>query len=613
MSSIFPGKGAWLQRAMLMLVAASLSGCFDDGGGDNGDAVAAPVSQQPSTTNRPPEVTGTPAATIKAGETYSFQPSARDADEDFLEYTITNKPDWATFNDENGLLTGVPAETQVGETEDITITVTDGKDTRSIGPFKIRINPGSQPPPPPTNRAPVFADQPQPAATVRVGADYRFETALRASDPDGDVLRYVITNTPSWARFDTTTGVLSGRPSPGNIGPYSGIEISANDGYVTTVMERFSITVLGTENHPPTITGTAATTVQAGQTYTFVPAGSDPDGDRLIYSIENRPIWANLSTASGRLTGTPTASQVGTYSNVTIYVSDGQRRVQLPPFTITVTAAPTSPPTNRAPTISGTPGTSAAIGLAYAFTPTASDPDGGTLGFTIQNAPSWSTFSTTTGRLSGTPTAVGTFSNIIITVSDNGGLRASLPAFSINVSASAPTISGQPATTASAGAAYNFLPTASDPNGDALTFSIQNAPSWATFTTNNGRLTGTPTSANAGTYANIIISVSDGTNRVSLPAFTITVAQSANGSASLSWTPPTTNTDGSQLSNLQGYRVVYGRSSTTLDQLVQIANAGASAYTITGLSSGTWYFAVKAYTAAGAESNVSNVGQKTIP
>src|SRR5262249_41498130 len=146
--------------------------------------------------------------------------------------------------------------------------------------------------------------------------------------------------------------------------------------------------------------------------------------------------------------------------------------------------------------------TTATIGVGYSFTPTASDPEGTTLGFTIQNRPSWAAFDTATGRLSGTPTAAGTFSNIAITVSD-GRLTASLPAFAIQVNApsnSAPTISGAPATTVNADAAYNFQPTASDPNGDALTFSIQNAPSWASFNTSTGRLSGTPAASNAGTY-----------------------------------------------------------------------------------------------------------------
>jgi hypothetical protein len=220
--------------------------------------------------------------------------------------------------------------------------------------------------------------------------------------------------------------------------------------------------------------------------------------------------------------------------------------------------------------------------------------------------------------LSGTPAASvsGSFSNIIISVSD-GRLTASLPAFTLRVNAStgnrAPTISGTPATSVNAGVAYNFQPTGADADGNTLTYSVQNAPSWATFNTSTGRLSGTPTAANAGTYSNIVISASDGSASASLAGFAITVSQGVSGNATLSWTPPTQNTNGSALSNLAGYRVVYGRSSGSLDQTVQIANAGVASYTVTGLGSGTWYFAVKAYNSAGSESDVSVVRSKTIP
>jgi hypothetical protein len=209
----------------------------------------------------------------------------------------------------------------------------------------------------------------------------------------------------------------------------------------------------------------------------------------------------------------------------------------------------------------------------------------------------------------------GTHSNIRISVTD-GNLTATLPAFSINVTGAAnraPTISGTPATTVSTDAAYDFQPTGSDPDGNTLTYSIANRPSWATFNSSTGRLSGTPTSANAGTYSNIEISVSDGSRSASLALFAITVVQSSSGSATLSWTPPTQNTDGSSLTNLAGYRIVYGRTSSSLDQTLQVANPGTARYTITGLASGTWYFRVKAYNASGGESDVSNGGSKTIP
>lgn len=612
----------FLERATLALIAASLSGCFDDGSGGGGRLGEAVVEQPaagdqgsselpaggdalPTPANQPPEVSGTPDASATAGKPYSFKPEATDADGDFLEFSITNQPAWSSFDTETGLLSGMPDDAHVGDSADITITVTDGRDTRSVGPFKIHVN-GRTETPLPGNNAPEISGVPSPSVMV----DQAYSFAPTANDPDGDRLRFSISNRPSWATFSTSTGKLSGTPGTVNIATYSNIVVSVNDGTVTRSLPAFAIQVRGPDNRAPTISGSPAGSVQATQTYTFQVSASDPDGDRLVYRINNQPRWATFSTASGRLKGTPAATDVGTYSNLIISVSDGRVATALPAFSISVTA-----PSNRAPSISGAAPGTATIGVAYSFTPTASDPEKNTLGFSIQNRPNWAAFDTATGRLSGTPSTAGTFSNIAITVSD-GKLTAALPAFSINVGApsnAAPTIGGTPPKTVNAGIAYDFRPNATDPNGDTLTYSIQNRPSWASFSTTSGRLSGTPSSSNAGTYSNIVISVSDGSHKVSLPSFAITVSQPATGSATLSWTPPTENTDGSALTNLAGYRVSYGRSSSNLDQTVQIANPGVSTYTITGLTSGEWYFAVKAYTSAGEDSNMSNTGTKKIP
>src|SRR4029450_6300439 len=87
-----------------------------------------------------------------------------------------------------------------------------------------------------------------------------------------------------------------------------------------------------------------------------------------------------------------------------------------------------------------------------------------------------------------------------------------------------PTISGTPSSSATEGTQYTFQPIATDADGDALTFTIANRPSWATFNSNTGRLQGTPSSSNVLTYGNIVISVSDGKASTPLPAFSITVA-----------------------------------------------------------------------------------------
>ena len=272
---------------------------------------------------------------------------------------------------------------------------------------------------------------------------------------------------------------------------------------------------------------------------------------------------------------------------------------------------------NQPPSISGSPLTTATVGGAYAFRPKASDPEGKTLKFSISNKPAWTSFSTSTGRLSGTPSSSvvnKTFSNIVIRVSDGTSTR-SLPSFAITVKSAtngAPTISGTPSTSATVNAAYSFQPSASDPNGQALTFSIANKPSWASFSTSTGRLSGTPSSASVGSYAGIAISVSDGSNKKSLPGFTLTVRQAQLGSASLSWTAPKQNVDGTSLTNLKGYRIHYGMSSNSLNQTVEIPSPGITTALIEGLSAGTWYFALKAYNSSNLESSLSNVASKTI-
>ncbi|HEY7639427.1 MAG TPA: putative Ig domain-containing protein [Steroidobacteraceae bacterium] len=689
------GWASWVARhALVLLLAVSLAGCLEKEKEDTEQPTDQPSTEPPA--NTPPEITGVPEPSAEAGQVYTFTPEASDADGDFIEFTIENKPDWATFDPETGTLTGTPGDADVGDSADITISVSDGVDKRSVGPFTINTKPRHQPPPPP-NSPPTISGTPATAGMV----EQPYSFAPTASDADGDRLRFSISNRPSWTSFSTRTGRLTGTPAVANVGAFKNIVISVNDGTTSVALPAFSIQVqdidnqaptisgspatsatIGLEysftpnaadadgntltyaisnkpgwasfssstgalsgmpvvagtfsnilisvsdgrastslpafaiavqdqpNNAPTISGTPAANVMAGTAYSFTPTAADADGDALTYSISNKPSWATFSTSSGRLSGTPSVANVGNYANIVISVRDASDSASLPAFAINVQDQP-----NNAPTIGGTPAASVTAGSAYSFTPTGSDPDQDALGYTIQNKPTWASFNTSTGRLSGTPTSsnVGTFSGIVITVSD-GQATDALGPFAITVNAApnrAPTISGTPTTSVAAGAAYSFQPSGADPDGDALMYSIQNKPSWATFSTTTGKLSGT---ASAGSYSGIAIAVSDGRGgSASLPTFSITVSQPSNGTATLSWMPPTQNTDGSSLSNLAGFRISYGSSPSALTQTIQIANAGIATYVVTGLSSGSWYFAVRAYNSSGAESANSSVVSKTIP
>jgi putative Ig domain-containing protein/fibronectin type III domain protein len=277
---------------------------------------------------------------------------------------------------------------------------------------------------------------------------------------------------------------------------------------------------------------------------------------------------------------------------------------------------------SAAPVLSGSPATSVVAAHYYAFQPGARDSVGKRITFSIANKPSWAVFSTTTGRLAGTPlpSNAGTFSNIVISGSD-GTASTHLAAFSVTVLPllnSPPRISGTPATAVVAGKAYAFQPSATDANGLSIKFGITGKPAWAAFDANTGRLSGTPAAANAGTYANIVITAYDGYMKGVLPAFSIVVQAAAStptpvqtpvpppvvttGSATVSWTPPTENTDGSVLGNLAGYHIYYGSSPDNLNESVTVTNAGLTRYVLSGLATQTWYFSMTAYNSQGVES-----------
>ena len=76
----------------------------------------------------------------------------------------------------------------------------------------------------------------------------------------------------------------------------------------------------------------AATLVDSA--YSFQPSASSASGNALRFSITGQPGWASFDPATGALTGTPAAADVGSYS-ITIAVTDGSSQASLP-FTLNV-------------------------------------------------------------------------------------------------------------------------------------------------------------------------------------------------------------------------------------------------------------------------------------
>lgn len=276
-------------------------------------------------------------------------------------------------------------------------------------------------------------------------------------------------------------------------------------------------------NHAPDISGTPLSTTTVGIAYSFTPTTTEIDGEKLNFSIANKPSWAVFSTTTGQLRGTPKAAST---ANITITAKDERGATDDLSFSLQVF------PPNRIPVIGGEPTTTALVGENYSFTPNATDADGDTLSFSINDRkPTWATFDTTTGQLSGIPTAAGVSEGIVMSVTDGKSASVSLAPFNITViqSNQAPIISGEPAQAVRVGELYRFAPQASDADKDTLTFSINQTIPWASFDTSTGVLMGTPTSSHIGLISDVVISVTDGKSApISLPAFNLRVETPLN-------------------------------------------------------------------------------------
>ena len=178
-----------------------------------------------------------------------------------------------------------------------------------------------------------------PTAMATVGLAYAFMPTASDTCSSGS-LSFGIINQPSWASFDPATGELSGTPDFTDIAVYSDIEINVTDNNgKSSSLGLFDIEVVG-GCVAPDISGTPPASVAMGSTYSFTPTVNNGCGDR-IYSVANRPSWAVFDTATGDLSGTPTAT--GVYRDISITVTDELSASSiLGPFDIEVTGGGSS-------------------------------------------------------------------------------------------------------------------------------------------------------------------------------------------------------------------------------------------------------------------------------
>jgi hypothetical protein len=385
-------------------------------------------------TNSAPLITSQPRLSAVVNQPYTYDLAAFDADGDAIRWQLLQAPLGMSLDPDTGTLRWTPRPDQLGR-QMVVIEAWDAFNVAAVQRFEIEVVC--------FNRNPAILSVPPTRALVDSGYLY----PVRAIDPDGDSLRFELENAPAGMTIDAGTGLIRWRPTNAQIGSHD-IRIIARDPAGATGRQNYTVVVaLGTDlvepndpdgptlnNRSPLITSTPVFTAVADELYRYDVIAIDPDGDQLTYSVESDAPNLSIDPATGRISWTPAAGQVGQYT-VTVQAIDERGASGFQSYVLAVRA-------NQPPQIVSQPRLTATPESTYRYTVRATDPDNDPITYRLVSGPDGMTINSTTGAILWTP-ALEASGQVDVTVSasdDRGASDSQSFAITITPDTEAPRV-----------------------------------------------------------------------------------------------------------------------------------------------------------------------------
>lgn len=361
--------------------------------------------------NRPPVFTTTAPTTATEDKPYTYAAKATDPDGNRFAFNLTTKPPGAVVNPTTGVVSWTPGDADVtAGTRTFTLQVCDVVSPPLCATQTWTVKVANVNDPPRVTTTP-----------PRNGTENKLYTYQpKAADPDpNETFTWALLGNSYGATIDPKTGEFKWTPGAADAAVGSRIfSIRLCDSQNSCVLQIWRLYVTNV-NDPPTITSKPPTTGKEGQSYSYAPTATDPDaGDTLTWKLNKGPSGMTVDPKTGRVSWTPKTGDAGNKS-VEIEVCDKAGACVKQTWTINVSPGQV----NRPPSITGTPGNTAFVGVAYSFTPAVSDPDvNDTHKWSLKSGPAGMTVDPTTGRVSWTPGAAdfGKTVSATIEVCDDG-------------------------------------------------------------------------------------------------------------------------------------------------------------------------------------------------
>jgi len=460
------------------------------------------ISMTVADVNDDPTITSAAAHSVDENQATVATVTASDPDSDALTYQITGGADaWLfTLDSSTGVLAFTsardfenPIDDGFDGTYEVQVTASDGNGGSNQQLISVTVEN--------VNELPSFI------SAAAFGADEN-QTAIAtvsAIDPDGDALTYQITGGADASLFslNSSTGALTFISAPNFEAPADAdldgdyeVQITASDGNGGSDQQLVSVTVRDI-NELPTITSTASVNADENQASVTTVSGTDPDGDVLAYQITGgadaslftlNTVTGVLAFTSARDFETPTDADTDGIYEVQIAASDGNGGVADQLLSVTVQNV------NEQPTITSAASVSVDENQTSVTIVDATDPDGDVVTYQITGGADASLFTlnSTTGVLTftssrdfETPTDAdtdGTY-EVQITASDNiDGSDTQLVSVTVDNVNETPTITSIAEVTVNENETAVTTVSATDPDGDAVTYQITGGDDASLFT-----------------------------------------------------------------------------------------------------------------------------------
>ena len=383
------------------------------------------------------------------------------------------------------------------------------------------------------NETPVIFSTP--VTTAQIGANYGYH--VLATDPDlGDGLRFELNQAPVGMTVDSFAGLIQWVPAEETLGAHQ-VVVRVTDLGGLSASQSFDLLVDGSvANNFPVISTTPTPTAVARQIYEYDVDATDVDGDTLEYVLSKAPTGMIIDSASGEIVWQPYALHVGT-RNVRIDVLDHRGGMTTQRFSIEVLPAGS----NQPPIITSIPPAGVRALAPFVYDVDATDPDGDRVSYRLESAPAGMTLDAVSGLIEWTP-AIDQLGEFVFNVFAEDGLGGSAGqqiTVTIEAANNSPVIGSVPVLDAAIGQAYQYAVTATDADGDTISFALDLAPTGVTIDASSGLVNWIPATDQFGAHP-VIVRAVDQFGGVGTQSFEINVIDPNNSEPSITSTPPVT-------------------------------------------------------------------------